>query len=138
MSVTRPEASFFAGGWATSPLGFGPATFPPPPSSSGRGLRLSAEGPIGFAPAPGDDRKAGGVVLADLEPCRETPRTLTPPPEGHGGPLAPVLAGGTFDGEADGDETGAGWEDAGEMGDAGVPVESGGFDVKPGVDTGCG
>jgi len=143
MSVTRPEASLFAGGWVAPASGFGPAAFPPaaPPSSSGRGRRLSNEAPIGFALVPAGDRNSGGAT-ADLEPCSETPRMLAPLPEDKGGTLAPGPAGEPGDtempvGNAGGGEVGGDEMGGDEMGVGGVPRESGGLDVNLGDEMGC-
>ena len=115
------------------------------PSSSGRGARLFGELPIGFAPVAAGWNS--GDEAAGLEPRSETPRKTVPLPEDEGGTFTPGPAGtpGGEDaavgevggGEAAVGETGGTEPDDGVGDDAGVPRQSGGLDVMPGVETGC-
>ena len=128
MSRTRLESSDFAIGGATPATGFGAAAFPPAiVSSSGRGIRSANVSSIGFVPVPADDPEPD-IEAADLDPCNETPRTLTPAADDGERPPALELA----------DHVGADDEDI--AGDAAVeegvaPRGAGAFEVEPGGDT---
>ncbi len=97
MSVPRPAGVLLAGVWTLPASGFVAATFPP--SSSGRGARLSKELPVGMAPVEAADRKSG-CATAGLEPRNDTPRNAAPRPDDEAGTLAPVPAGEPGGGDA--------------------------------------
>jgi hypothetical protein len=125
--------------------GFAPTAFPltTPPSSSGRGARVSNAVPVGLAPV--DAAGNSDAAPAGLAPRSETPRNAVPLPDDAGGTLVPAPAdkpgGDVGGGEAGGTEPAAGETIGEELGVADIggiaaPRESIGLDALPDGGTG--